>query len=144
MNNIRFSKNKAKWKKKVSETLIDVDDLAKLFNAGHHIGMKGLYGVGWDVQKRGCEGEKLVELSRALHLQLRKDVLESFGATCALLEVASKTLEYMLESQNTPNIEFPMYASPLRATSVIETGDRLKAFGALRKKVESGVDDHEG
>ena len=143
VNRIKFSKNKSKWRNKVGNALIVVDDHAKKFNTGFHIGMGSLYSAANEVQRLGCGGESLLEVCRELKLNMRNDVIESIGATCNLLEVASKALEYMRDQQNTPNIEFPLYTSPSRATSAIETGDRLSGLAELRGKYEKGVDDHD-
>ena len=136
MNRIKFSKNTSKGRLKVGNALIVVDDHAKQFNTGFHIGMGALYDSARKVQELGCGGESLLEVCRELKLNMREDVIESIGAGCNILEVASKALEFIRDQQNTPNIEFPMYTSPSRATSAIDTGDKLSGLEELKGKYE--------
>jgi len=133
-----FSRKKAKWKAIVAQTLLEVDDIARRFEGGQHIGMSELYGTARDVQKLGVRAEEMIaEVNAGRRGWKRKDrVLESFGATCQLLEVGSKLLEHILDSQTTPAIDFPTYVAGLRTTSVIDTEGKLEHFEALRKKIE--------
>ncbi len=135
MNRNSFSVSKSRWKKQVEKVILRVDDIASIFATGERIGMGALYGT---AHKLAHVGERGIELRRRLEATPKisriDNIHESIASACKLVEIASKTLEYIADKQNTPLIDFPVFVSNLHVTSKVDTG-RLEAFEKLRKEM---------
>ena len=141
MNLRNFYNQKAQWVKKVKLFTLEVDDLAKSFRAGRHIGMGRLYELGYKTQKLGVRGEQLREAMDQVRppIARRERVHQGIAAVCQLLEVASKVLVHVLEVQNTPQVSFPSYETDLYQTAAVDTAP-LENFEELRRRIEGEVD----
>ncbi len=144
MESKRFATEKCLWKKRLNKQCLKVDDLAAKFRTGRHIGMGALYETARKLQNIGLAGEKLrKEMDRTdPAIRMRNRCHEDLASGCKLVEIASKIIESIVDTQQTPKISFPSFATDMYSSTAIDTAP-LENFEALRRQVEEDENESE-
>ena len=126
----RFFRDKAVWRRGVKRVIKLADTICQRHMQGDYIGMGVLYEGGRAIFATGERGVLLRHRMDDYGVIQRDRVHESFASTCKLLQSASEIIQKIAEKQGTPLVEFPIFESPLAATSSQELGaqDALKSL----------------
>ncbi len=126
----RYFRDKAVWRRRVKRVIILADKICQRHMQGDYIGMGVMYEGGREIFAAGERGVLLRHRMDDYGVIQRDRVHESFAASCKLLQSASEVIQKIAEKQGTPLIDFPVWESPLAATSSQELGaqDALKSL----------------
>ena len=126
----RFFRDKAVWRRRVKRVIKLADDICQSHMQGDYISMGVLYESGREVFATGERGVLLRHRMDDYGVIKRDKVHESIASTCKLLQSASEVIQKVAEKQGTALIDFPLFESPLAATSKQELGaqDALKSL----------------
>ena len=126
----RFFRDKAVWRRRVKRVVKLTDAICQAHMQGDYISMGVLYESGREVFGAGERGVLLRHRMDDYGVIQRDRVHESIASTCKLLQSASEVIQKIAEKQGTALVDFPLFESPLAATSTQELGaqDALKSL----------------
>ena len=131
----RFFSDKAKWRMRVRRVVKLADNICQAHMQGDYIGMGVLYESARAIFRTGERGVLLRHRMDDYGVIQRDKVHESMASACKLLQSASEVIQKIAEKQGTALADFPLFESPLHATSKQELG-ALDALKALTEEVE--------
>ena len=126
----RFFRDKATWRRRVARVVRLADNICRNHIQGDYIGMGVLYKGGREIFAAGERGVLLRHRMDDYGVIQRDRVHESIASTCKLLQSAGEAIQKIAEKQGTALVDFPLFESPLAATSKQELGaqDALKSL----------------
>ena len=130
-----FFRDKAVWRRRVKRVIKVADNISQAHMQGDYISMGVLYEGGRDIFKTGERGVLLRHRMDDYGVIQRDKVHESIASTCKLLQNASEVIQKIAEKQGTALVDFPLFESPLAATSKQELGAQ-DALKSLMEEVE--------
>lgn len=131
-NRARFFSDKAVWRRRVRRVTKLADDICQRHMQGDYISMGTLHESGQEILATGERGVLLRHRMDDHGIIQRDKVHESIASTCRLLQSASEVIQKISEKQGTSLAGFPVFESPLAATSKQELG-AMSALESLEK-----------
>jgi hypothetical protein len=129
-----FANKKLRWRQRARRHLEKCDVYAHDVRKGKEVGYSVIMEAAYRIVELGEEGIELVgELNK---LMPPKMVLtrNHIAALCNTLESMSTVLEYLIDQQDLPKVQFPLYRSELRTTMRIDL-EPLEATDYILKQM---------
>ncbi len=126
----KFFSDKAVWRRRVRRVTKLADKIAQSHMQGDYISMGVLFESGREILAAGNRGVLLRHRMDDYGIIQRDKVHESIASTCKLLQSCSEVIRKIAEKQGTSLFDYPIFESPLAATSKQELGaqDALKSL----------------
>jgi hypothetical protein len=137
-----FTNKKSRWRQRVRRHLLRVDQMAKEVVEGRFLGGSQIMEAAHITVTLGQQGLDIVTELNSLKPPKMVETRAHVAALCGALEYCSIVLEYLMDEQDLPKGQFPLYRSELNSSMQVELTP-LESTDFILKQIERSAKEEE-